>query len=111
LDSLKYPPEGRHTEAVRALRSHPTRGRYLKRDDKGRLFIDRAKVNTEERLDGKYLLRTSDDSIHAADLVTPDGHVTQRTETTSDQRGLFTALGIHEPPHILNVQTSRHRAS
>ncbi len=36
--------------------------------------------------------------MHVADLVTPEGRVTQRTETTPEQKRLFTALGLPEPP-------------
>ncbi|MCH0567188.1 hypothetical protein [Streptomyces sp. MUM 2J] len=36
----------------------------------GRLAIDRAKVKTEERLDGKYLLTTSDPHLSAEEVAT-----------------------------------------
>jgi len=64
------PDEGAaHTKAVCALLTHPTLGRYLKRDRRGRLQIDRAKVKAEERLDGKYLIVTSDDSLSPEDVA------------------------------------------
>ena len=64
------PDEGvAHTQAVCALLTHPTMGRYLKRDRRGRLQIDRAKVKAEERLDGKYLIVTSDDSPSPEDVA------------------------------------------
>ncbi len=64
------PGEGaEHTKAVCALVTHPTMGRYLKRDRRGRLTIDRAKVKAEERLDGKYLIVTSDDSLSPEDVA------------------------------------------
>jgi hypothetical protein len=58
-----------HTRAECALRDHPTLGRYLRQLKDGRLRIDRAKVNAEERLDGKYLLSTSDPDLPAADVA------------------------------------------
>jgi len=56
-------------------------------------------------------LRDSLQRMHVADLVTPDGHVTQRTETTPDQKALFNALQLPEPPRILKVQTAKNRLS
>lgn len=64
------PDEGAaHTKAVCALLTHPTMGRYLKRDRRGRLAIDRVKVKAEERLDGKYLIVTSDDTLSSEDVA------------------------------------------
>ncbi len=58
-----------HTKAVCRLVSHPTLGRYLRVTGKGRPVIDKAKVRAEERLDGKYLLLTSDDTLSAEDVA------------------------------------------
>lgn len=44
-------------------------GRYLKQQKDGALVIDRAKINEEERLDGKYILSTSDDSLSPEDVA------------------------------------------
>jgi len=64
------PNEGAdHTKAVCSLLTHPTMGRYLKRDRRGRLAIDRVKVKAEERLDGKYLIVTSDDTLSPEDVA------------------------------------------
>lgn len=183
LRNLKYLPDGQHTGAVCALRDHPAYGRFLKQFADGRLVIDRANVKAAERLDGKYLLRTSDDTlsaedvalgykqlieiedafrtlkqtlelrpvyhrledrirahillswlallpmrvaenttgqtwrrfratlqyIYVADVVTPDGRVTQRTELGPDHKAILNALQLPEPPRILNIRTSRQR--
>lgn len=58
-----------HTRAACALRSHPTLGRYVRQNKDGRLKIDRAKVRAEEKLDGKYLLSTSDSNLSAAEIA------------------------------------------
>jgi len=58
-----------HTKAVCALRSHPTMGRYLKELSGGRLTVDRAKLRAEEKLDGKYLLSSSDDTLTAEQIA------------------------------------------
>lgn len=58
-----------HTKAVCSLIAHPTYGRYLKTDKRGQPRIDKAKIKAEERLDGKYLLRTSDDTLAPEDVA------------------------------------------
>ncbi len=59
----------RHKKAVCALVAHRTLGRYLKELKSGALRIDRAKVRAEERLDGKYLLSSSDESLTAEEIA------------------------------------------
>jgi IS4 transposase len=44
-------------------------GRYVKELKNGKLKIDHAKVKQEERLDGKYLLSTSDQHLRADDIA------------------------------------------
>ena len=58
-----------HHRAECALRDHPTLGRYVRQTKTGRLLIDRAKIKAEERLDGKYLLSTSDADLSAEDVA------------------------------------------
>ena len=58
-----------YTKTVCGLVSHRVYRRYLKQLEGGGLEIDRAKIAAEEKLDGKYLLRTSDDSLSAEDIV------------------------------------------
>ena len=58
-----------HTKAECALRDHPSLGRYLRQTATGRLMIDRAKINAEAKLDGKYLLSTSDPDLSAEDVA------------------------------------------
>ena len=58
-----------HTKAECALRDHPALGRWLRQQANGRLVIDRAKITTEARLDGKYLIATSDPHISAEDVA------------------------------------------
>ena len=58
-----------HSRAECALRDHPSLGRYLRQLRSGRLVIDRATVAAEERLDGKYLLSSSDPDLSAEDIA------------------------------------------
>ena len=58
-----------HHRAECALRDHPTLGRYLRQTKTGRLLIDHARIKAEARLDGKYLLSTSDPELSAEDVA------------------------------------------
>ena len=58
-----------HLKAECALRDHPSLGRYLRQTATGRLKIDRAKIAAEAKLDGKYLLSTSDPDLSAEDVA------------------------------------------
>ena len=52
------------------LRGKPTYRRFLRTTAGGLLRIDRAAVTADARLDGKFLLRTSDPTLSAADVAT-----------------------------------------
>ena len=58
-----------HTKAVCALKAHWTMGRYVRELKSGKLRIDRSAVRAEEKLDGKYLLSTTDPSLSAEDIA------------------------------------------
>ncbi len=44
-------------------------GKYLSQDSRGRLFIDKKKISREERLDGKFVVYSNDDTLTASDLA------------------------------------------
>lgn len=69
LARLKELDGDAHTKAHCRLHSHPTFKRYLKIDKRGNLRIDLDAVKAMERLDGKYLLRTSDDTLPTEDVA------------------------------------------
>jgi hypothetical protein len=58
-----------HQRGECALRDHKTLSRYLRQTTTGRLVLDRERIAAEERLDGKYLLTTSDPSLSAEDVA------------------------------------------
>jgi len=71
-EELKKPggPGGKpYTKAVCDLVAHPVYRRYLKTLDNGSLEIDKTKIAAEEKLDGKYLIRTSDDTLSVEDIA------------------------------------------
>jgi len=59
----------KHTKAVCTLVAHPTLGRYLRQLKGGALRINQAKVRAEKRLDGKYLLSSSDEGLTAEEIA------------------------------------------
>jgi transposase len=59
-----------HTRAECALRDHTSLGRWLRQNSTGRLVIDKKAVAAEAKLDGKYLLSTSDQHLSPAEIAT-----------------------------------------
>ncbi len=59
----------KRAELYGALSTKPAYKRFLRRTPTGKLRIDRAAVAKEAKLDGKFLLRTSDESLTPADLA------------------------------------------
>ncbi len=57
------------TKAQCKLLLHQSMGRYVKELKSGKLKIDAAKVKQDEKLDGKYLLSTSDQHLSAEDIA------------------------------------------
>jgi hypothetical protein len=68
-DKTRQRNEAAHVRAECALRDHPTLGRWLTQQPTGRLRINTAKVKAEARLDGKYLIATSDPHISTEDAA------------------------------------------
>ncbi len=66
LKQMKGQP---HSRACCALLANPAYGRYLRTDRRGWPRINHRKLREEARLDGKYLVRTSDDTLAAADVA------------------------------------------
>ena len=59
----------KRSELYGALATKPAYKRFLRKTKTGKLRIDRAAVARETKLDGKFLLRTSDESLTPADLA------------------------------------------
>jgi len=59
----------KRSELYGALQTKPAFKRLLRRTQTGKLRIDRAAVGREAKLDGKFLLRTSDESLSATDIA------------------------------------------
>ena len=59
-----------HPKAACKLLASRRFGPYLSKDADGRPVLDRAKVARAERLDGKFVLTSNDDTLAVADIVT-----------------------------------------
>jgi transposase len=96
-----------HLKAECALRDHPTLGRWLRQTPGGRLVIDRAKVRAEARLDGKFLLSTSDPDLSAEDVALGYKNLLEAErafrdlKTTLELRPVFHRLEHRIRAHVL----------
>jgi hypothetical protein len=96
-----------HTRAECALRDHPALGRYLRQTTAGRLRIDRAKIKAEQRLDGKFLLSTSDPNLSAEDVALGYKNLLEAErgfrdlKTTIELRPVFHRLEHRIRAHVL----------
>jgi len=97
--------EAAHTKAECALRDHPTLGRYLRQTTTGRLVLDRGRIAAEARLDGKFLLSTSDPDLSAEDVAL--GY-TNLLEAERAFRDLKTTLELRPVFHRLERRIRAH---
>ncbi|MDQ6778173.1 MAG: IS1634 family transposase [Actinomycetota bacterium] len=58
-----------HHRGECALRDHKTLSKYVRQTKTGRLVLDQQKIKAEQRLDGKYLLTTSDTRLTAEEVA------------------------------------------
>lgn len=63
-------PARKRAELAGALRTKPAFVQFLRTTPCGLLRIDPTKVRADANFDGKFLLRTSDESLTAADIAT-----------------------------------------
>lgn len=94
-----------HTKRVCRLKSHPSLGCYVRELKSGELRIDRAKVRDEERLDGKYLLSTTDPSLSAEDVAVG---FKQLAEVERSFRTLKSTLDLRPFYHRLPERIEAH---
>jgi transposase len=87
----------KRSELYGALSTKPAYKRFLRKTPTGKLRIDRAAVAREAKLDGKFLLRTSDESLSPADLA--EGY-----------KALYEAeRGWRDLKHTIDMRPAYHR--
>ena len=69
LPDLQAAGEGAHSKRACVLRASERYGKYLTQDRSGRLVLDPNKVRQAERLDGKFVVHSNDDTLTPADLA------------------------------------------
>jgi hypothetical protein len=70
LKTLRKPSRGKpHSKRTCELLTTPRFGRYLRQTKRGLVKIDMAAVRTEEKLDGKWVITSNDDTLSAEDLA------------------------------------------
>lgn len=68
IQTLRPKKEG-HTKRICSLLSHKLKGKFLKELKDGSLKINSEKVREEERFDGKFVLRTSEENLPSEELA------------------------------------------
>ena len=87
----------RRSELYGALSTKPAYKRFLRRTKTGKLRIDRSAVAREAKLDGKFLLRTSDESLSAEDIA-------------QGYKALYEAeRGWRDLKHVIDMRPAYHR--
>ena len=87
----------KRSELYGALATKPAYKRFLRKTKTGKLRIDRAAVTRETKLDGKFLLRTSDESLTPGDLA--EGY-----------KALYEAeRGWRDLKHTIDMRPAYHR--
>jgi hypothetical protein len=69
IDGTDRLPATKRAELRGVISTKPGLNRFLRVTPKGLLRLDQTKVKTEQRLDGKYLLRCSDPTLSAEDIA------------------------------------------
>lgn len=69
IESLREQSSTGHSKRVCALRASGRYGRYVRLSKTGKPAIDAAKVKAAERLDGKFVVHSNDDSLSAEDMA------------------------------------------
>jgi hypothetical protein len=69
LKSLRYTPGETQTKRLCQLRASRRYGPYLKLSKRGKPSIDRAAVKVREKLDGKFVVHSNDDTLSAEDMA------------------------------------------
>lgn len=105
LESLKQLPDKQHTKAVCDLRSHKLYGRYLRQLKDGRLKLNKQAIRDAARYDGKYLIRTSDDTLSVEDIAL--GYK-QLIQVESSFRELKSTLTLRPMYHRLEDRIQSH---
>jgi len=96
IDGTDEWTKSKRDELAGKLRTTPALWRLVRRLGDGRFRIDKAAVAREEKLDGKWLLRTSDDSLTPTDLAVAYKQLLEVERGWRDMKG---SLGLRPVFH------------
>ena len=107
LASLAEQEGDSHAKRVCELRASRRYGRYLRLGKGERLTIDPSKVKAAERLDGKFIVRSNDDTLNAEDMALGYKQL-QRVEQAwrSLKSGLRLRPVYHWRPHRIHAHVA-----
>src|SRR5215831_6945537 len=107
LASLRELAGDGHTKRVCQLRASGRYGKYLRSPKGGQVEVDPTKVRVEERLDGKFVLHTNDDSLCPEDLALGYKQL-QRVEDAwrTLKSGLRLRPVFHWAPHRIHAHVA-----
>jgi transposase len=94
-----------HVKAECALREHKALGRWVKQTPSGRLLLDTAKVAAEQRLDGKYLLCTSDPTLPAGEVALGYKNLLEAERSFRDMKSVLALRPVY---HRLQPRIRAH---
>ena len=107
IDGLRTPRGASHSKRVCELRASARYGRYLRLTRGGVPCIDQTAVAAAERLDGKFVVHSNDDTLSAADLALGYKQL-QRAEIAwrSLKSGLKLRPVFHWAPHRIHAHVA-----
>lgn len=94
-----------HERAECALRDHPSFARYVRQTKTGRLRLDKTRIAAEAKLDGKYLLETSDLQLGPEDVALGYKNLLEAERCFRDLKG---TLRIRPVFHRLEERIKAH---
>jgi hypothetical protein len=107
IESLVEQTGGTHAKRVCELRASGRYGRYLRLTKSGQPRIDAARVAALEKLDGKFVVHSNDDTLTAADLALGYKQL-QRVEVAwrALKSGLKLRPVYHWAPHRIHAHVA-----
>jgi len=107
LESLRHLDGEPHTRRMCELRASRRYGRFLRTTKTGRLLIDPEKVKAAERVEGKFVVRSNDETLTGEDMALGYKQL-QRVEQAwrTLKSGLKLRPVFHWTPHRINAHVS-----
>lgn len=104
LESLRHVDGEAHSKRVCQLRSSKRYGKYLRFSKTGRPAINRAKVREQERLDGKFVVHSNDDTLTPEDMALGYKQLMRAEQAWRTMKsGLSMRPIFHRAPHRIRA--------